>query len=454
MTCQEVNIDKDEESSEENDLNIKSIGRPEESNQRSTTFDIQGRDRNVLNNTNGENLRTSALEMISAELLEIHQRYGHISFRRMVKMAKEGTINKKYTTCPIPTCSACLFAKAGRQQWRDKKRNNYKPIRNESPGVCVSVDQLVSPTPGLVAQMSGRLTTKRYKYATVFVDQATRLGYVYLQTSPDADKTLKAVRSFKEFAMSRGVLIKAYHADNGAFKANKWVDHCRANSQALTFAGVNAHHQNGLAERRIRELQDMTRSMLIHANHKWNKAITTNFWPYAMRMANGIMNETPNLLDQHRRSAEQAFSRTIVNHNTKHQKTFGCPTYVLDNKLQSGNIFHKWSERSRVGTYLGKSPQHSRNVSLVLDRNTGLVSPQFYVLHNIRFDTIKQENYDSMWQVKAGFVSVLTSKERTESNKSKESEIMATNQKRKRSVIEDNDIQLKEHRGDYVNIND
>ena len=38
------------------------------------------------------------------------------------------------------------------------------------PGEVVSVDQLVSPTPGFIVKMIGCLTTKIYDYATVFLD--------------------------------------------------------------------------------------------------------------------------------------------------------------------------------------------------------------------------------------------------------------------------------------------
>jgi len=55
-------------------------------------------------------------------------------------------------------------------------------------------------------------------------------------------------------ALDHGVTIEAYHADNGIFQANKWVMTCRAAHQNLTFAGVNAHHQNGVMECLIREL--------------------------------------------------------------------------------------------------------------------------------------------------------------------------------------------------------
>eukprot|EP00978_Attheya_sp_CCMP212_P038549 scaffold192055_cov31-Attheya_sp.AAC.2 len=90
----------------------------------------------------------------------------------------------------------------------------------------VSVDQLVSLTPGLITQMTGILTTKRYKYATVYVDQYSRLSYVYLQKMASAAaETLEGKRAFERYAESCGVSIEAYHADNGVFQANDWWEH-------------------------------------------------------------------------------------------------------------------------------------------------------------------------------------------------------------------------------------
>ena len=344
---------------------------------------------------------------IEAELLEIHQKYGHVSFYKLIEMAKQGIINKKYQRCRIPVCSTCMFAKATRKRWRDKPIAGHEINRPNQPGEKVSVDQLVSPTPGLVAQMTGKLTTKRYRYATVYVDQATGYGYVHLQKTATAEETIEGKLAFEDMALRHGVMIKGYHADNGIFKARKWVEACRSKQQILTFAGVNAHHQNGIAERRIRTLQEMARAMMIHAHKRWPAAITPNLWPYAVKIANDSLNETPNMGDTNKRSSIQLFSNTNVQPNPKHAKTFGSPVYVLDNSLQSGSHLHKWSQRSKVGIYLGRSPQHSRNVALVLDRMTGLVSPQFHVSHDNNFETVTQEQYDSKWQSKAGFVSIV-----------------------------------------------
>jgi hypothetical protein len=46
--------------------------------------------------------------------------------------------------------------------------------------------------PGLIAQTTSFLTTKRYsKYATVYVDQFNRLGFAYLQIAASAEETVE-----------------------------------------------------------------------------------------------------------------------------------------------------------------------------------------------------------------------------------------------------------------------
>ena len=105
---------------------------------------------------------------------------------------------------------------------------------------------MVSPVPGLI--MVGFLTKQHYKCATVFIDQASQMGFVYLQMTCLAEETIEEKRAFEKYAANRGVMIQAYHADNGIFKAKKWMEECHQQKQNLTFAGVNAHHQNGIAK--------------------------------------------------------------------------------------------------------------------------------------------------------------------------------------------------------------
>ena len=174
------------------------------------------------------------------------------------------------------------------------------------------MDQLVSPTPGLIAQMTGFLTTKRCKYATVYVDQFSKLGFVFVQKTASAEETVETVeskRAFEAFARRHGVTVSNFLADNGIFKAYLWLKTCKKDGQGLSLAGVNAHHKNGIAERRIRELGEMARSMLIHTNSRWSESVTTSLWPYAVRMADDAINNTLSFQqDKERRSPLEIFT--------------------------------------------------------------------------------------------------------------------------------------------------
>jgi hypothetical protein len=168
-----------------------------------------------------------------------------------------------------------------------------------------------------------------------------------------------------------------YHADNGIFRANKWMDYCQTQCQGMTFSAVGAHQTNGIAERRIKELQPMTRASLIFANHRWKEAITASLWPYAIRNAKESINASPLMRDKSKRSPDQIFSGSLVSPNPKHFKPFGCPVYVFDPALQARRPYHKWKERARVGIKLGRSPCHPRNAALVLSLTTGSLAHSF-----------------------------------------------------------------------------
>ena len=292
-----------------------------------------------------------------AELLMAHHRFQHILFSKLQEMARQGILPRRLAQRKIPSCSACLYGKATKRAWRSKQGKQRKRNKTLKPGEVISVDQMVSPVPGLITQMVGFLTKQCYKYATVFVDQASRMGFVYLQKTCSAEETIEAKRAFEQYAENRGVRVQAYHTDNGIFKAKKWVEECRQRKQDLTFAGVNAHYQNGIAEQRIRELQEMTRAMLIHASKRWPGVVTIHLWPYAIRMANQAYNASPLTSHTDKQSPNKMFDNSAVDINQKHWKPFGCPAYVLKSELQGTTGIHpKWDARSEPASTWG-NPQ-------------------------------------------------------------------------------------------------
>ena len=236
---------------------------------------------------------------------------------------------------------------------------------------------------------------QRYWYVTVFMDQHSQYAYIYLQRAITSAETVQAKHSFEHMAKDMGVHIHHYHADNGRFADKAFVQDCQKQHQGLTYCVVNAHFQNGIVEKKIRDLQEQTRTMMIHALHKWSSMLSIHLWPYGLRTANDICNATP--CKGSNISPIDLFSRVAMCPKLKHYHAFGCPMYVLDKDLQAQKSLPKWQSRARPGMYLGPSPNHSCSVSLVLNPRTGHVSPQFHMKHNEFFETIDgwHHNYDT-----------------------------------------------------------
>ena len=146
--------------------------------------------------------------------------------------------------------------------------------------------------------------------------------------------------------------------------------------------------------------------MLIHAHRLWPPAIEANLWPYALRMANDLHGKLPTTNGD--TSPFDVYTSRQHHFKPQDWHHFGAPTYVLANQLQSGKSFPKWSERARIGIYLGQSPQHARSVSLILNLKTGCVSTQFHCVVDSNFETtqplLHQEPLpESLWQEKCHF---------------------------------------------------
>jgi len=89
------------------------------------------------------------------------------------------------------------------------------PCPVSKPGDCVSVDVLVSATPGLIAQMRGFLARQRCKHAAVFIDHCSDFSCVHLMTNQDGDNTCAAKAAFEKCCQANGVNVQHCHADNG-----------------------------------------------------------------------------------------------------------------------------------------------------------------------------------------------------------------------------------------------
>jgi hypothetical protein len=180
--------------------------------------------------------------------------------------------------------------------------------------------------------------------------------------------------------------IKCYHTDNGIFASKEFRQSCVNQNQRIKFCGINAHHQNRIAERHIQTVTERARTMLIHAMIQWPELITENLWLYALRLAIDLHNSTPGTTGL---TPEEIFTGTKHRNKLSDFHSFGCPIFVLDPTLQQGHKIPRWRPHSRIGIYLGFSPEHASSVPLVLSITSGLVSPQFHVVYDDYFTTTK-----------------------------------------------------------------
>ena len=88
------------------------------------------------------------------ELLKLHNKLEHVSFKLLKNMAKQGLIPAKLANVDPPKCPSCIYGKQTKRPWRTKAKPT--PIGGRkltNPGDCISIDQLISKTPGLIAQV-------------------------------------------------------------------------------------------------------------------------------------------------------------------------------------------------------------------------------------------------------------------------------------------------------------
>jgi hypothetical protein len=112
-------------------------------------------------------------------------------------MAELGILTKKLKQVTPPKYAGCLFGTMTKKPWRNKG-NKPKGVGNlaTAPGQMVSVEQLECSAAGFMSQLKGKLTRRRYKAATIFVDHLSRMSYVHLQENLTSADTLEAKEAF------------------------------------------------------------------------------------------------------------------------------------------------------------------------------------------------------------------------------------------------------------------
>jgi hypothetical protein len=218
--------------------------------------------------------------------------------------------------------------------------------------------------------------------------------YIEHQLGFTAVETIKAKLAFEREAASVGAHIKEYNTDNGVYTAEEFTRQLEHSSQTIRLSGVGAHHQNGPAENAIKNITRRARISMLHAALRWPDHYSNTLWPLAMSYAVHLHNHMPRRHDG--LSPIEIWTKSKSNYShLQNAHPWGCPTYVLDPRLQDGHKIPRWEPRSRRGVFVGISPLHASSVALILNPNTNRISPQFHCVFDDNFETVHHNGHRS-----------------------------------------------------------
>ena len=336
-------------------------------------------------------------------LITWHFRFGHLNFKAVQWILRSGVFGKSplfrsASVCDPPKCAACEFGKARR---RPTKSSTTTPVPEREnalkadvlfPGQRVSLDHFECSAKGRLLTSKGKSSPdEMYRGGALFVDQAS--GYIFIQPQVtfSAIETIQAKLDFERMCLTSGVTVATYMSDNVTFSAEAFVKDILNRGQDAQYSGVGAHHHNGVAERSIQTISNMSRTMMLHAGIRWPDLVDSSLWPMAMEYATYIYNHTPNM--ESGQAPIDIFTRvTVPRQRLKDLHVWGCPTYVLDPKLQDGKKIPRWKPRSRRGVFLGLASKYASSVPLVLNPTTGHISSQFHVVFDDLFTTVLSQS--------------------------------------------------------------
>ncbi len=253
----------------------------------------------IVNTVHEQNNLTEA----EKELLRWNYRLGHVGFKKVQFVLCSGVVSKTEESCRLqtaacrltsfPKCAACQYGKQHRRPIPGttpssvvKERAHALKSKN-LPSQRISVDHFICSTRGcLLTSASKTKLNEMYTGGSIFVDHASGYVFVEHQVSLNSHETLKAKESFERMCRNTRVTPQEYLADNSkTFTSAEFSRNLANFEQEIRFAGVGAHHHNGIAERNIRTIMAIARTMLLHSAIHWPDVADPTLWPLAVKRA-------------------------------------------------------------------------------------------------------------------------------------------------------------------------
>ena len=274
-----------------------------------------------------------------------HRRLGHLHSAAMEKLGVAGV-----DVAPGGALQFCEVCALGKSVQKPRSTEPQKKAPTKLQKLHTDLWEMRTPSLG------------GYRYAMVIIDDCT--GYVWLHYLKAKSEALERFSEFIEEWLLPGQRTTLRSDNDSVFCSAAFAGVCRCAGVTQEFSAPYSQHQNGVAERALRTLSEMTKCMLKDAK------LGDEFWLLAMRTAAYVRNRV------HSRAVNGVPYQLLHGgvprlHNLK---VFGCPAYVhvdasrrlkMQDKAVKG-VFVGYSERSPV--YIVWVPEkrqllRSRNVT-------------------------------------------------------------------------------------------
>ncbi|CAI7766016.1 unnamed protein product [Closterium sp. NIES-54] len=265
--------------------------------------------------------------------LLLHHRLGHPNFPLLRSMVTSKLLHDlppslpPLTPSPAPLCTPCVQAKLSQSPHPSSPSASPKPLD------VVHMD-LWGPSP--IASREG------YRYFLLLVDDHSCFATVYpLCAKSDAPSLI--IRWAEQARLRFGRRVARFHSDGGGdFFNHSLLSYCSSHGIRQTSTLPHSPEQNGVAERRIRTLMEITRCLLTHAS------APHSLWSYALVHATLLSNLRPHPLHPSNTPFQLWTSRQPT---ARPLRVWGCVAHVLINPADRARHGGKLAPKSQLSAH-------------------------------------------------------------------------------------------------------
>lgn len=258
-----------------------------------------------------------------------HHRLGHPGADVLSSLRSSLQFSSSKHLSSNTICPSCVLGKQIKFPFSSSNSTTHLPFD------IIHTDVWTSPV----------LSSSGHRYYVLFLDDKTN----YLWTYPLANKSQVFSTFLHFFSMIQTQFhytIKTIQCDNGReFDNHQFHNLCSQTGTQFRFSCPYTSPQNGKAERKIRSINNILRTLLAHSN------VPLYLWHHALQHATYLLNILPT-----KTLANLTPTHLLYNLQPTytHLRTFGCLCYPLTPSLS----IHKLQKRSQPCVFLGHPSNH------------------------------------------------------------------------------------------------